>query len=98
MAARRRGTLHVPGKETIMFNKIKAALRRFFAHPRRGTGILPVKHELEAHATTNTVLQVDDLVVSPQSDHIQFSPKKEIDPLTVTLTPSEVNGNGQAGR
>jgi hypothetical protein len=48
----------------------------------------------EEKQVTNTILQVDDLVVAPQSDHIQFGPKKEIDPLTVTLTPSEVNGNG----
>jgi hypothetical protein len=73
-----------------MFRRIAAALRRFFTGTQRGTGILPVIHGLEAHATTNTVLQVDDGVIGPQSDHLELNPKGSVDSLKVTLTKDEV--------
>jgi len=57
-----------------MFHRIWAVIKRFFTGLQRGTGILPVIHGLEAHATTNTVLQVDDSVIDPQSDHLELNP------------------------
>ena len=73
-----------------MFHRIWAVIKRFFQGTQRGTGILPVIHGLEAHATTNTVLQVDDGVIGPQSDHLELNPKGSVDSLKVTLTKDEV--------
>jgi hypothetical protein len=73
-----------------MFHRIWAVIKRFFTGTQRGTGILPVIHGLEAHATTNTVLQVDDGVIVLQSDHLNMGRQGPIDPLAITLTKDEM--------
>jgi hypothetical protein len=75
-----------------MFHRIWTVIKRFFTGTQRGTGILPVIHGLEAHATTNTVLQVDDGVIDPQSDHLELNPVIHgLEPHATTNTVLQVD-------
>lgn len=46
--------------------------------------------EEKSKEKTNTILQVDDGVIGPQSDHLDMAPKGPVDSLTNTLTKVEV--------
>jgi hypothetical protein len=63
-----------------MFHRIWAVIKRFFQGPAKPP----------ARPITNTVLQVDDGVIGPQSDHLELNPKGSVDSLKVTLTKDEV--------